>query len=458
MKRRLIYAMTGILIFSIVHSCKKDIDEKVPEIPAATLETNKWIYENMSQYYYWNDQIPAGIDHTRESDPEAYFYKLLYENDRWSRITDDYQSLEAELSGDPSTMGYFPSFYLVGSKSIAIVVGYVYPGSAAAVAGLERGDIILSINNISLDTSNYYNLYSGKSYSVQLGAISGTSLVNTGQTLSMTARTTITDPAIFHKVLDAGGTKIGYLVYVEFISGNNNTFLTAIDNIFNEFKAAGISELIVDLRYNPGGDITSAVHLASSIAPATVVANSEIMVNLKYNDELQEFLEFNKRTDYLYHKFLANSSNIDMKRVYFLTTSTTASASELLITGLDPYMDVVRIGEPTYGKYAGSWVIPDDDEKWAMMPIVLKYANAEGYTDFEDGIPPTHEVDDNLFTALPFGDPADPLTAKAIQLITGTGKSVSENAKSGYPEIYKQVVPPQMNLKRNLYLPGLKKY
>jgi hypothetical protein len=93
-----------------------------------------------------------------------------------------------------------------------------------------------------------------------------------------------------------------------------------------------------------------------------------------------------------------------------------------------------------------------------MMPIVLKYANAEGYADFEDGIPPTHPVDDNLFSALPFGDPADPLTAKAIQLITGTGKSVSESAKSGYPEIYKQVVPPQMNLKMNLYLPGIKKY
>ena len=456
MNRRLIYPVTGILIFLMVYSCRKDVDEEVEKIPQATLETNQWIYENMNQYYFWNDRMPAGLDHTREADPEAYFYKLLYDQDRWSGITDDYPSLESELSGDPSTMGYYPAFYLIDAKNIVIVVGYVYPGSASADAGLVRGDIILSINNTPLDTSNYYNLFSGKSYSVQLGAIRENALVSTGRSLNMTARTTLTDPSIFHKVLDTGGTKIGYLVYVEFISGDNDAFLTVMDNIFDEFKAAGISELIVDLRYNPGGDVTSAVHLASLIAPASTAANRDIMVNLQYNAELQEFLEFNNRTDYLYYKFEPVASNINMQRVFFLTTSTTASASELVITGLDPYMDVVKIGEPTYGKFAGSWVMPDDNEKWAIMPIVVKYANKNGYTDFADGLPPDHQIDDNLFTALPFGEATDPLIAKAIEVITGKS-AATKSAKISYPITIKQVVPPQMEYKKSLYLPGLLK-
>ncbi len=452
MKRRLIYLITTIIIFSLVYSCKKKVDEEVEKIPQATLLTNQWISEIMSQYYYWNDQIPAGIDHTKEADPEAYFYKLLYDRDRWSRITDDYLSLEAELSGDPSTMGYYPAFYLVAANSIVIAVGYVYPGSPAADAGLQRGDLILSINNTPLDTSNYFTLYSGKNYSVQLGEIRDNRLVSAGRSLSMTARTTTTDPAIFRRVLDIGGTKVGYLVYVGFIAGNNNAFLTSMDNIFSEFKAAGITELIVDLRYNPGGDITSAVHLASSIVPAQIASGMEIMVNLEYNQELQQFLEFNNRTDYLNYRFEPVVSNLNMQRVFFLNTSTTASASELVITGLDPYMDVIKIGEATYGKYAGSWVIPDDNEQWAIMPIVLKYANSAGFTDFENGLPPDHLVDDNLFGALPFGDITDPLIAKAVELISGKS-APSKKAGGEYSETKKQMVPPQMERKRNLYFP-----
>jgi carboxyl-terminal processing protease len=456
MRRIIFIVMSVTFILFLVCACKRDIyNDDVTGISEKTMATNEWIYENMNLYYFWNDQIPADIDYTLENDPEAYFYKLLYEDkDKWSSITDDYASLEAYLNGDPVTMGYYPAFYLAGNNNVIIVVCYVYPGSAADEAGLERGDIILSINNTLMDTTNYYDMYSGLSYSVQLGTIEANSLRNTGESLSLTARTTATDPAICHKVLDIDGYKIGYLVYVEFISGENDAYLQELDNIFNEFKVAGISELIVDLRYNPGGEIDAAVHLASELAPAVVIANKEIMINLQYNDDLQEYLEFYNYTDYLYYKFKNNTSNIDMRHVCFLTTSRSASASELLITGLEPYMDITQIGESTYGKYVGAWVMPDDNEEWGIMPIVTKFSNTEGYTDFTDGLTPDHEIADDLFSALPFGDVSDAMVAKAIELITGKIVTPKKTETKDY-EKFKQIVPREMNLKRNLFMPGL---
>jgi C-terminal processing protease CtpA/Prc len=403
-------------------------------------------------YYLWNDKMPTTIDNTKESDPEQYFYKLLYTSkDKWSYITPDYASLEAELSGTPSTMGYYPAFYLVGGNKVIIAVCYVYPGSPAADAGLKRGNLILSIDNATLDTTNYYTKYSGTSYTAQLGQLVGSSLSLTGVSINMTARVVNTDPAIYHQVLDIDGHKIGYLAYVEFITGDNDAYLAKMDSIFTEFKTAGVSDLIVDLRYNPGGQIDAAAHLASDIAPVGVTTNNDILVRLVYNDSLQQYLELNNHPDYLYYKFINTTANINMTRVYFLTTSRSASASELTMTGLMPYMTVVLIGEPTYGKYVGSWVIPDDNNQWAMMPIVMKYSNANGFSDFANGLTPDYVINDDPVTAVPFGDTSDPLIGKAVELATG---KTLPTIKAAVPatENFRQIVPPQMRVRDNLFI------
>ena len=454
MKRVKNHIITAIILLLLVTACrKKDVPpDDTNKIPADIIATNEWIFETMSLYYYWNNLIPVNIDLTLESDPEVYFTKLIYKDkDKWSYITDDYASLSAELSGDPVTMGYHPAFYLAGQDNVIIVVCYVYPGSPAEEAGLKRGDIILSINNTLLDRTNYYTLFSGTNYSVQLGAVVNNALTFTDKSLNLVARVTETNPAIHHEVLDIDGVKIGYLAYVEFLSGKNNMFLPVLDNIFNEFKNEGISELIVDLRYNPGGDIGAVLHLASEIAPFNITLNRETLVQLKYNYELQRYLEFNNYSDYLYYKLKTVSSNINMNRVYVLTTSRSASASELLIIGLKTYLDVVQIGEPTYGKYAGSWVIPDDTEKWAMMPIVMKFANIQGFTDFENGLIPDHEIDDDPVGAVPFGDITDPMVAKAIELATGVTTSPK---KSRATEVIRleQIFPPEMSIKKSLIM------
>lgn len=445
----LVFGLSQLLIVS----CKKD--DPIEKVSREIIATNKWIDDNMSLYYLWNEFIPTGIDYTRESDPKAFFFKLLYRDlDKWSQITDDYPKLESELNGDPVTMGYRPAFYLTGNNNVIIVVSYVYPGSPAEEAGLKRGNIILSIDNKQLDTTNYQDLYSGTSYQVQLGAVVGNSLVYTGESLNMTARTTMTDPAIYYQLFEQEGHKIGYLVYVEFIKGPNEMYLRQLDNIFNEFKAEGISDLIIDLRYNPGGEVDAAVYLASLIAPAPVATGNETLVNLNYNHDLQQYMEYNNHDDLLSYKFTNTTSNIGLNRVCFLTTSSSASASELVIIGLDPYMEVILVGEPTFGKYTGAWVIPDDNMKWAIMPIVSKFSNSVGFTDFFDGLMPDHQVDDDLFSAVPFGDLSDPMIAKAVEQLTG-GIPPATPKKSAAPglHLYKKIIPPQQNIRNNLILP-----
>ncbi len=454
--------MLFVLVLFMAFSCKKDeeiiVDDTGDEISAETLATNQWIKENMETYYLWNDKLPD-IDETQEEDPATYFDDLLYTTeDKWSWITDDYASLAADFDGTPVTMGYDPKFYLFSDEtSVFIVVDYVYPNSPAEEAGLKRGDIILEIDNTAMTVDNYYDLYSGSSYSVQLGELTGSSIGLSGTSYDLTSRVVSTDPSIYHTVLEADGKKIGYLVYVEFVAGDQDKFLDSMNEIFTDFKAAGVTDLVVDLRYNPGGEIDAATELASAIAPSSVVSSREKLINLQFNDNVQASYE-RYYPDELYYSFTDNSANMNLSTVYFLTTSGTASASELLIAGLDPYMDVVQIGEYTYGKYTGMYVIPDDNEEWCMVPVVMKYSNVNGYTDFTDGLTPDYEIEDDILDALPFGDPADPMLAQAISLITGSTMTTASTKSAKLNLISRELNPQKRELKRNLFIPSARSF
>ena len=473
MKKVWSYVVGGVFFLFIVSACdKNDLgtpEEEEEEVVDANNKTIQWIKENMEEVYYWNAQMPS-IDITKETDPEAYFYKLLHKDDVFSWITDDYASLKSEYDGDPVAMGYDPAFYAFDDDRdrVFIVVNYVYPQSGAYAAGLRRGNIILKINNQEIPADSYYELYSMAAYSVELGEIriDGNNLTigESGKTLSLTSAISNKEPAIHHEVIDTLGYKIGYIAYSEFLTGKNSLFFDSMDEIFAGFKTAGISDLIVDLRYNPGGDIDAAVHLASEIAPSDVVAAKKTLVKLEYNPTYQKTLSPGE----LSYTFKALNTNINLQKVYFLTTWATASASELVITGLDPYMDVVQVGDSTYGKFYGAYVLADSDEKWAILPIVMKYANSAGITDFTEGLIPSQSnlMDDDLIVDSPFynskliysyplGDPADPLTKKAIELIAGVSSTkVATRAVSPFDGKFSRLRADKlMNRKNNLLVP-----
>ena len=390
-------------------------------------EVSEWIYEWMNTIYLWNDQIPGNLNPANESDPSAFFYSLLYDQeDIWSFITDDFESFKAELSGTPMSMGYSPAFGRYSdSDGVFIIVEYVIPNTPASEAGLERGDIIISIDDTELDTTNFSGLYSQQDYSAGLAYYNGNSLVPTGETVDLAAEMITSSPVIHQEIINYQNTKIGYLVYVDFLSGMNDMFVTQLDDVFSAFADSAIDELIIDLRYNPGGEVTMASYLASSIAPASVASSSNVLVSYVYNNYLNNLFlqEGGENSSDLNLFFTSTGINLDMSDVYFMTTSGTASASELVITGLDPYMNVTSVGETTFGKYTGAWVFPDTEEpprhNYAIVPIVLKYANSEGITEFVDGLEPDYAIEDQLLGAKPFGDFTDPILAKTLEVITG---------------------------------------
>ena len=237
MKKNVVFIAGISVLMFLSASCKKDNNVDTGS-KTQTQIVNEWIYDGMRSVYFWNNSIPAGLDPLTESDSKAFFDKMLYKpKDKWSYITDNYTALEAELQGEPLSMGYAPGFIQIGSSNnIAIFVEYVYPGSPADVAGLKRGDLIVNIDGQDLNISNYYDLYSKESYTAGLGDFSSGTLASNGKTVNLTSEVITADPVLYHDVIDVNGVKTGYLVFTEFTPGVGNKYLTELGNVFDDFK------------------------------------------------------------------------------------------------------------------------------------------------------------------------------------------------------------------------------
>ncbi|PIF02274.1 MAG: hypothetical protein CR996_00640 [Draconibacterium sp.] len=395
--------------------------------PLTTIKVNWFIKNVMEDIYLWYNTLP-NIDPRGEFDSEAYFDTLLYVDDKWSLITNDIVALDNSLKGKETSYGWSLAFgRFSNTKTVFALVEFVYPGTPADIAGLKRGDMIFKMNGANITDNNYMDLLNAASLSCTFGQYTEEGEIINTRTESMTAQELQLDPVLLSKVIERDGHKIGYLLYTQFI----NNYNSSLDDVFAQFKAQGINDLVIDLRYNPGGVITAAQHLCSSLAPASIVNSSATLVTYHWNDKYQQYWEQQNATNQLEVTFLNSvPQNMNLTKVYILTGSGTASASELTITGLKPYMDVVTVGETTYGKYTASFVLKPEDfyddasyyndfRNWGIMPIILRYANSQGVTDFKDGFTPDIPVDDDLFTGIPLGNVQEPLLKAAVEDITG---------------------------------------
>lgn len=404
-------------------ACNKDEDEPSTNESDAAKRIDKVIYDIMSTNYLWNEKMPE-YEKGESRDPDKYFESLLYTyEDKWSYISDDSDAENAKMQGTPYSMGYSPQPARYGDESdVMIIVEYVYPGSPAEKAGLKRGDIILTINGVWLTDKNYIDLYYKENATFGLGKINTSTkpykISESGKKIKIKAEVINADPSIYDTIFNVNGKQVGYYVYTEFTMGTR--FASSMDRVFDKFKSAGVKDLILDLRYNGGGSLGSAKQLASAIAPAGVANGSNTFFYYIYNNIVQA--EIKAESDYIV-KIPTNEHNAGMENLYVLCTENTASASELVICGLMPYMNVKLIGTNTHGKYCGMFCIDKSVEKrldnWFLCPICFKYANANGLTDFRNGLPVDYFVEEDITNLYPFGDINDPMLATALDVVAG---------------------------------------
>ena len=253
-------------------------------------------------------------------------------------------------------------------------------------------------------------------------------LTPNGQSVSLTKTALAENPIFISSVINQGTHHIGYLMYNGFYPSYDSQLNTA----FGSFVSQNVTSLVLDLRYNSGGAISSATKLASMI---TGQFSGQLFARQQWNAKAQSYFLSNNPGS-LENKFIAGLNSLNLNKVYILTTKSTASASELVVNCLKPYVTVVQIGDVTTGKNVGSITLYDSptfgktnanpNHKYAMQPIVLKIVDKNDFGDYTAGITPTTSLPENLTTLGVLGNVDEPLLNAAINQIIASGKMLPQ--------------------------------
>lgn len=418
--------LIGCMVMAAVACDKKDDPENPNEY------VNNWIYDNLDFWYYWNTSLPSNPD--KSVDPESFFTSLKNSNDRFSWIQEDYLELLNSLQGVSKEAGFEFVLYREseGSNNLVAQILYVKPNSPASNAELKRGDVFKAINGERLTVDNYKTLLGKMGEPFSLGYQkfdTVTQQFDVEKQLALVPVEYAENPNFLHKIFTYDNHIVGYYMYNLFATGptsSSTAYSDEMDQIFADFKAAGVTDLVVDLRYNSGGAETATRNLASLIGKG--VNTSKVFAKRQYNADVTEAIikDPDLGEEFLTVNFLSKAQNVggqlNNSRVYILTGSRSASASELLINSLRPYMDVFLIGNKTVGKNVGSISIYEKDDPkntWGMQPIVVKTLNSLDQSDYDTGFNPQILDADNSMFLYPLGDPKERLLNRALKEITG---------------------------------------
>lgn len=428
-----------ITLFTLT-SCFEDRDDN----GIFASEINDFVWKGMNAVYLYKDEIPDLANDRFNSDqeyadylnsyttPEDLFEGLIYQReivDRFSFIYDDYIELNQLLSGTSLTNGLrFYSFAPPSNSTERIlVIRQVLTGSVADVANLERGQYVIKIDDTTITSDNINDLLGATTYTLHFAdyddngtpEYSDDIFTPNGNTQTLTKVAFTSNPVQLTDIIDVEGEKLGYILYNAF----NADFNTQLNNAFADFQSNNIDHLVIDLRYNGGGSVNTARLLGSMV---TGQFNGQIFSKLIYNSTLQS-----NNTNFEFVNSFNGSTinNLNLSKVYVLTTASTASASELIINSLRPYITVVQIGEVTVGKTQASITIYDSPDltptninpnhTYVMQPLIANSINVNDTAVPGTGLIPDVTLNESVVNLGILGDVNEPLLAAAINDILG---------------------------------------
>ncbi|MCC8407471.1 hypothetical protein LJ707_00915 [Mucilaginibacter sp. UR6-1] len=407
--------------------------------------------------YLWNDQLPtyskfnprsfkgsndlaalqnevdALSQYAKNSSGQVFEYNASSPGTSKYSFIDD-GSTSGELGGQASgDFGFEPRYGADGG----LYIKYVYPNSPAAAAGAKRGYKVTKLNGSTALTPTNDNVeaiinafYNKTTMTITLQKPDGSSINANLNTASYTI-----NPVLTYKVFDAGSKKVGYMVFNSFTSPANAT--PKIDAAFTKFSEEGVTDLIIDLRYNGGGYVATSDYISNLIVPAA--KSGSLMYTYYFNQSLQNnnFALINKKVfdgeleagafkpEQNQVKF-SKKGSLAINKAVFIVTGSSASASELTINNLLPHLDVKIVGETSYGKPVGFFAIPINKYELYIPEFETRNSagNANYYTGMKPGssLYPGAEIDDDV--AKDFGDATEGCTQAALSYIT-TGDFLS---------------------------------
>jgi len=441
-----------LIFLTLFVSCKKDPiipEETVPPVTTPTFEQKDRdaLYGLMKDMYFWYKYLPA-VTLTDYKDPYELMDALRYKTlDRWSFVQ-DYDEFWAWQNGTFVGHGIGIGLDFANNKAR---IARIYKNSplytnGAGGPGVRRGWIIKKLNGQDLapilaagDQTAYDNLIGPKTAGVTNTFIFQTPRGN--DTTVITTKSTFTvNSVMLYDTLTIKKVKTGHLVFDAFITPSYQELATA----FDFFKAQNVKDLILDLRYNGGGDLNVAIELASYLAGTAKFSTP--FIKSSYNDK-----NINGNTTYgipgnVTYNFKSISSPLNLNRLVVITTRATASASEEVINGLKPHLPVTTIGDTTNGKPTGMNVWETTDKKYIFAPVTFELVNSLGQGGYYAGFAPAKRVMDDI--THDFNDKGELCFKEAIYFLEN-GAVSTKGGSTFNPSIQFSEKPAWMN---NMYI------